>query len=138
MSEEEKTTLEDGYKNHSKAHFRNRCKSILMSNSGYKVSEIARFFEVRTRTIYTWFNEWEKNGIDGLTISPGRGVKAALDINNDIHYKIITEALEEDCQDLNHVCDKVKEHLGFSVSKRVVRSFLKKKILLEKVQEKAT
>ncbi len=78
LIDSEITELENAYRNGSKSHFRDRCKSILMSNDGYKVSEIASFFKVRTRTIYSWFNNWEKAGVTGLGIQSGRGPKAVL------------------------------------------------------------
>jgi transposase len=40
-------------------------------------------FEVRTRTIYTWMNSWESEGIYGLMIHPGRGRKPKLSITDD-------------------------------------------------------
>ena len=74
----EKLTLEEGFRNHTKHHFRSRCKSILMSDEGFSVPEIARFFKVRTRTIHTWFDRWESFGVSGLTILPGRGRRTVL------------------------------------------------------------
>ena len=44
-------TLENGYKNHSKSHFRQRCKALLLSNEGWAVKDIAKLFHIRTRTI---------------------------------------------------------------------------------------
>jgi hypothetical protein len=39
----EKETLEDCYKNHEKSHVRIRSQSLLLSNAGWKISEIARY-----------------------------------------------------------------------------------------------
>jgi len=74
----EQKTLEEGYKNHPKAHFRLRCQTLLLSHEGMSVTELAKITKTRTRTIYTWMDRWEQMGITGLMILKGRGVKAKL------------------------------------------------------------
>lgn len=126
LSSSEKLTLEEGFRNHTKHHFRSRCKSILMSNEGFSVPEIASFFKVRTRTIYTWFDRWESFGISGLTILPGRGRRAVLNEVGSDEISIIEKAVSEHPQNLGGVCRNLQEQLGFSVTKKMLRSFLKK------------
>lgn len=74
----EQQTLQEGYKNHPKAHFRLRCHALLLSDEGMTVQSIMKITKTRSRTIYTWMDRWEKMGIVGLTILRGRGVKAKL------------------------------------------------------------
>ncbi len=78
LSEQE--TLEEGFKNHNKAHVRKRFHTLLLSNRGWSVKDLSILYNVRTRTIYSWFNKWEKEGLVGLFIRPGRGLKATLNI----------------------------------------------------------
>jgi len=66
LTEWERQTLEEGYRNSVKSHFRIRCQNMLMSDAGYKVKEIAKLHKVRTRTIYTWIDKWESIGIAGF------------------------------------------------------------------------
>ena len=82
LSTIDRTMLEEANMNHPKAHVRNRCKAILMSDQGFKVKEIARCFSVRTRTIYDWMNKWNSKGYLGLIILPGRGKKPTLDLKD--------------------------------------------------------
>jgi transposase len=126
LTEEEKRTLEQGYLNSPKAHFRNRCHSILLSIEGYKVSEIALLYKVRTRTIYTWFNRWESNGISGLILLKGRGVKAKLDQLSPEEFDQVKEALKLDPQSLKRVCQVLSDALGFKISKYMLKRVLKK------------
>ena len=126
LNSEEKSTLEEGVRNHTKHHFRNRCKSVLMSNEGFSVPEIASFFKIRTRTVYTWFDRWETAGVSGLTILPGRGRRAVLNKFGTDEISIIEETVREHPQSLGEVCKKLNERLGFSVTKKMLRSFLKK------------
>lgn len=78
LTPEEEQTLEQGLKNHSKHHFRQRCQALLLSARGIQVKEIAFLHSNRTRTIYTWMDRWHKMGISGLSILPGRGLKPLL------------------------------------------------------------
>ncbi len=82
LKEEERETLKHGYRNHKKHHIRQRCHSLLLSNEGMKVKEIASLFSVRTRTIYFWMDRWEQMGLCGLWIQPGRGLKPTLKVED--------------------------------------------------------
>lgn len=126
LTEEEKQTLEEGYRNSSKAHFRNRCHSILMSYEGHKVKEIARIYKVRTRTIYTWFDSWEAHGISGLIMAKGRGVKAKLDQLCEQQVNTLKEAVGNNPQNLHTVGEDLTEKFGFTVTKNMLKRFLKK------------
>ena len=83
LTETERLTLEEAYSNHSSKVFRSHCQAILLSSNGFQVKKLSKIFEVRTRTIYTWMNSWESEGIYGLMIHPGRGRKRKLSITDD-------------------------------------------------------
>lgn len=78
LTDSERSTLEEGYKYHAKFHVRQRCQSLLLSDEGWPVKQIAQLHQVRTRTIYTWMNRWQDLGLVGVMILPGRGVKPKL------------------------------------------------------------
>lgn len=122
-------TLEEGSRNHNKPHFRDRCKSILMSADGYKVPDIAGLFKVRSRTIYTWFDRWEEMGIAGLMILPGRGIKAPLDNVDDQQVKQIRKTIKLNPQNLHQVCEEISQILGFKVTKNMLKRFIKKNLV---------
>ena len=125
---EEKITLEEGFRNSIKAHFRRKCHSILLSNEGYTVSEIAKLYNVRTRTIYTWFNSWETSGISGLISRLGRGLKAKLDTLTKEELEEVKLIIKETPQSLKKVCKNLSEVLGFKVTKHMLKRLLKKKL----------
>ncbi len=79
----EKETLEHCFKNHEKAHVRNRAHCLLLMDENWTVKQLAKLYHVRTRTIYTWLNRWQTMGIVGLMILPGRGGKPQLDVNDE-------------------------------------------------------
>lgn len=57
-----------------------RFKALLLSDAGRQVKDIALFSVTRTRSIYTWMDNWETYGVAGLMIKKGRGVKPKLDL----------------------------------------------------------
>ena len=82
LTEGEVLTLEEGHQNHFSKDFRNRCQALLMSSREIQVKQISSIFQIRTRTIYTWMDRWESEGISGLMIRPGRGRKPKLSVKN--------------------------------------------------------
>jgi len=61
---EEKVTLEEGLRNHSKFHVRQRFQSLLLSNEGWKVNAIATLQHTRTRKFtpgWTDGPKWESS-----------------------------------------------------------------------------
>ena len=89
LTKSEEMTLEEGFKNHPKAHVRKRFHALLLSHKGWKVKDIAKLYDVRTRTIYSWMNKWEKVGVTELYIKNGRGLKPTLDILDDNIIEIV-------------------------------------------------
>jgi transposase len=45
------------------------------SNLGLIAPKLAKHFEVTPKTIYHWFNLWEKEGLAGLKHKQGQGCK---------------------------------------------------------------
>ena len=62
---------------------RYRAKAILLSNEGKKVNEIADILNCNIRTIYRWYDRFEREEINGLYELKGRGRKPKLTIEND-------------------------------------------------------
>ena len=84
LKEEERQDLEKIYHNHAKSHVRQRAHCLLLSNRGYKVPKLAKFFSTRTHTVRSWFSRWEKEGVVGLEIRPGRGLKPSIRLENTV------------------------------------------------------
>lgn len=127
------TMLNEGWKNGKSHVFRNRCQCILMSHQGHDVKELSKMFSVRTRTIYTWLNNWRKIGIMGLITKPGQGRKPNISIDNKEHVKVLEKAAknaaEKGTNMLEEVVDKLEIKQG--ISQRTLRRALKKKLWLQ-------
>ena len=126
LTEEQKASLVEGYKNGSVHHFRIRCQCILQSSQGKTVSELSQLHNVSLLTIYKWFNRWESEGIQGLQIRSGRGRKRKLDFDNSDHVKQVKQSLKKENRNLNQLKADVESSLGFPISKITLRRFLKK------------
>lgn len=68
LTEEQKSSLEKEYKTGRTHTYRRKCKSLLLSDSGKSIPEIAEQLETTTHSIYIWFNAYEAEGLSGLKL----------------------------------------------------------------------
>lgn len=122
----DRVTLENGYKNHSKFHFRQRCKALLLSDEGWSVKDIAKLFHTRTRTIYTWMSRWESMGIVGLMILPGRGIKPKLSTLDTNLIEMVKKKTRQFARSLKKIAQELSKDFGYEVTIHMLRRFLKK------------
>ena len=78
LSKEEKKTLQEIKKNHPKYRERERAYAILLSNKGYSPNQISDIFEISSRMVYTWIDEYNTKGFIGLMTQKGQGRKPNL------------------------------------------------------------
>lgn len=79
---EESITLHECQKHHPKHIVRDRCFALLQLNKGTTIPQIAKIIDIRTRTIYTWLDNWESIGIVAVMTRKGQGVKSKLSFEN--------------------------------------------------------
>jgi len=78
LSEEEKSTLIEFKKNHPKYRERERAYGILLSDKGYSPNEISDIFDITSRMVYNWIDDYNQYGIMGLVTEKGQGRKPNL------------------------------------------------------------
>jgi len=78
LNEEIIEALDKVIKKEERYKSRYRAQAILLSNQRKTVSEIAEIFNVKIRTIYRWFDRFEKDKLNGIYELKGRGRKAIL------------------------------------------------------------
>lgn len=122
LTEAQQVTLQEAVGNHTSPIVRARSQALLLSNRGYAVKELARVYQVRTRTIYDWFSRWQSMGLVGLRITKGRGRKSVLQAQ---HTLLVEETLALDCQDLQQASLVLSEELATPISKGQLKRFLK-------------
>jgi transposase len=102
---------------------RNRIKCLLMSHKGAKVKELCLYFDVVPKTIYEWFDLWDKGGCIGILHKPGTGRKAKL---KDIPLEVIEELVKKHPRNLNGVIAELIENYSLTISIRTLHRYIKK------------
>lgn len=126
LSPEDVSLLEKTSKTSSKAHIRRKCDTIILSNRGYDINTLSGLYKTRTHTIRNWMDNWIAKGIDGFSISTGRGRKAEIDPNNLDLVDSLTETIKLNPQNLDTVCAELNKSKDLNLTKNKVIRFLKK------------
>jgi len=131
ITELEEENLKAIKKHHSKYRERERAMGILLSYKGYSPKEIGDIFEVSERVVYTWIDNFNKNGIIGLLTQKGQGRKSILTKEDEVRVK---ELVEKYPFQLSTVCSELLND-GIEVSKKTLKAFLKSLDIPIKEQE---
>jgi transposase len=123
---EEKQTLNEGYSKSKKKYFRDRCQCMQLSSEGFKIKELSLIFKTRTHTISTWIHRYDAQGILGLKILPGRGLKTLMNTLNIEQIAIIKDEISHNPQNLRDVATVLSQLFGFKLTKLMLKSYLKK------------
>ena len=107
-------------------YVRQRAQCLLLSDQGYPVPMLADIFSTRTHTVRSWFNRWEEEGIKGLEIRPGRGLKPAINEGDVAFVAKIKEEVSRHPHDLSEVVERLNRRWGTSLTERQLKCFLKK------------
>src|SRR5436190_16802942 len=81
LSAAERQALEHLAKRDPKPYRRERATALLKIAAGQPAAAVARSGLLRPRdpdTVYSWLDRYERDGLAGLTIAPGRGRKPAF------------------------------------------------------------
>ena len=80
LSADERAALEHLARRDPKPYRRERATALLKIAAGQPAAVVARSGLLRPRdpdTVYSWLDRYEREGLAGLTIAPGRGRKPA-------------------------------------------------------------
>ncbi len=125
LTEEQKSSLKKGYTYGKSPLFRRKCHCILLSHVGKPVKELSSFFGISVYSIRKWLNLWEKEGIEGLKLKPGRGRKPKLKTDKGEHVETVKTLIKNEPKNLMRVTAQIEDELGVKVSKRTLKRFLK-------------
>jgi Winged helix-turn helix len=73
LSEEERITLGELFKNHWNARQRMRAHALVLSDRRFEINDIANIYLVDRDTVCSWLDHWEQLGIVGLQDDPRPG-----------------------------------------------------------------
>jgi transposase len=100
---------------------RKRSQCLLLSNQGRTIIDLAGIFDVDRRTIERWFDKWEKEGLNSLPITAGRGVKTRLKGLEEV----LSKQLEIHSRNLKNVLLHLEEKHNIRICKKTLQNFLK-------------
>jgi transposase len=100
---------------------RKRSQCLLLSNQGRTIIDLASIFDVDRRTIERWFDKWEKEGLNSLPITAGRGVKTRLKGLEEV----LSKQLEIHSRNLKNVLLHLEEKHKIRICKKTLQNFLK-------------
>jgi transposase len=120
LKTDEIEALEYSSKN-SNNTIRKRSHCLLLSHQGRTIIDLASIFGVDRRTIERWFDKWEKEGVNSLPISTGRGVKTRLKGLEEELSKL----LEIHSRNLKNVLLHLEEKRNIRICKKTLQNFLK-------------
>ena len=78
-------------------------------------------FDVERKTVERWFDKWDFEGVNSLTIAYGRGVKTRLKG----FEEVIKQQIELHNRNIKNILTFLKEEHNIIVCKRTLRNFLK-------------
>lgn len=126
LSDSQRQALEDGYRNGKSHAFRERCQMILLKSENHTSSEIARFLNCHKITVHQWVKRFEREGIEGLNMRPGRGRRAILQVSTDLGA--VRAAVIRSRQRISLAKAELEAELQKPFSTTTLKRFLKKTI----------
>ncbi len=123
LSEQERTTLLQGYREGKTAVFRQRCHMILLKSEGRTSKDVAAILGSNLLSVNNWLTRYEQQGISGLATLPGRGRKAILDAQTD--EQKVREVVQQERQRLKRAKVILEEQLQKTFSEKTLKRFLK-------------
>jgi transposase len=122
LSENQRTELENGYRNGKSHSFRTNCQLVLLKSEGRFSKEIAKFLGFSEQKVNRWLWRYKTQGIEGLKIRAGRGRPAILQIEN---TESVKEAVRRHRQRISIARAQLQETLGKEFSAKTLSRFLK-------------
>jgi transposase len=126
LSAEDKLILGNMNRHHSSYASRMRAHAVLLSDTGFSLTELSDTFGVCRQTAATWLNDWEAGGASALLDKPrsGRPCKLLKDIKQDV-----IGLIKESPRSLKTVLAQLSEKQGITVSCATLKRLCKQEKL---------
>ena len=100
---------------------RKRSQCLLLSHQKRTIKDLAMIFDAESKTIERWFDKWDSEEVNSLSIASGRGVKTKLKG----FEEVIGQQIELHNRNIKNILTFLKEEHNIIVCKRTLRNFLK-------------
>jgi transposase len=122
LSPETVKMLERIYRQSEHHQVRQRAHCILMSFQGFTMTQLMSLFMVSRKTVFNWFQAWERAKLIGLYNEPGRGRKPLFSPEQKAQ---IREWVKVEPRNLKKVLEQVRETWDISASQETIKRVLK-------------
>ena len=119
LTQEQREFLEKMMKDDASFRARTRAHSLLLSDQGTTITEIAKTYQVNRVTVSAWLTNWEHHGAQALHDKPRSGRPSKLTLEEQEHAK---QYLKDEPRSLKGVI----ERLAQKTAKRISVSSLKR------------
>lgn len=101
---------------------RRRAHCLILKYQGLSTTALMSIFGVSRKTIYQWFDAWDKRGFPGLYRRPGQGRKPTFSPAQKLQIRVWVQAHPKQ---LKQVVNNIHEHWDITVSIKTVKRVLK-------------
>lgn len=122
LSHETVKMLERIYRQSEHHQVRQRAHCILMSFQGFTMTQLMALFMVSRKTVFNWFQAWERHKLIGLYNEPGRGRKPLFSPEQKAQ---IREWVKAEPRNLKKVLGQIQETWDISASLETIKRVLK-------------
>jgi transposase len=122
LTEEQRALLEKTMKDDASFRARTRAHSLLLSNQGTTIKDIAKTYQVDRDTVSSWLKKWEHHGAQSLHDQPRSGRPPKLTPDEQV---IAQHYIKEEPRSLKSVVERLANHtekrLSISSLKRLAK-----------------
>lgn len=79
LSDAQRASLEQVYRQGSAHRLRQRAQAVLLSAKGFTLEQLASMFGVHPETVSGWLDRWQEHGLDALADAPKPGRRRKID-----------------------------------------------------------
>jgi transposase len=127
LNEEQRTALEQGYREGKSHAFRRRCQMMLLKSEQRTSAEVADILGCCEVVVNSWLKRYGEEGIEGLKTRPGRGRKPILDSDKDLER--VKGAVQVSRQRLSLAKAELEAELGKTFSTKTLERYIKNMVL---------
>lgn len=123
LTESEIQTLHEMQHHHPIRRARMRAHSILLSHQGYSIPQIARVYGVERRSVSSWLDRWQHEGLVGLYDRPHPGRPHSF---SEAEQRQVRQLVRQFPREIKRVVEEVAQATGKRVSPKTIKRLLKK------------
>lgn len=131
LCESELETLKMMAADYPNSFVRERARGVIMNHNDIDAKQIAAVFSVKIRAVYCWLNSYRDKGFIGLYTKKGQGRKSIFSAFSSEEQKCILDKIDQGDSVKATTCF-INENISEHVSEGMLKSFLKKRLYMEK------